>query len=61
MWEFPIFVLIGIAGGLMGAIFIHLNVKITMWRKKYIPVENKNRRWVIPSLSPPSHTSLIEN
>ena len=28
----------------MGALFIHLNVKITHWRRKHIPVSKKNRR-----------------
>ncbi len=45
MWEFPIFVLVGICGGLMGALFIHLNVKITHWRRKYIPVDKRSRRF----------------
>lgn len=45
VWEFPVFVLVGILGGLMGALFIHLNVKITMWRRRHIPVSNKMRRF----------------
>ena len=44
LWEFPVFVLIGIIGGLMGALFVSLNVKITHFRRKYIPVTNKSRR-----------------
>ena len=45
VWEFPIFVLVGILGGLLGALFISLNVRITHWRRKHIPVSNKNRRF----------------
>ncbi|QDZ22769.1 chloride channel protein [Chloropicon primus] len=45
VWEFPVFVIVGILGGLMGALFIHLNVKITMWRRKHIPVDKRNRRF----------------
>ena len=45
MYKRQVFVLVGILGGLMGALFIHLNVKITMWRRRHIPVSNKMRRF----------------
>lgn len=41
VWDLPIFVAMGAVGGLMGALFIKVNVKITQFRHLYIPV-----RWV---------------
>lgn len=32
----PVFVLVGVLGGLIGALFNHLNEKLTIWRMKYI-------------------------
>ena len=43
-WEVPIFFLMGVCGGLMGAAFVKMNVKITQWRARHIPVTNKRRR-----------------
>ena len=42
VWDLPIFVVMGAIGGLMGALFIKVNVKITQFRHMYIPV-----RWVL--------------
>jgi len=33
--DIPIFVLMGIAGGLMGALFCHINLKLVKFRKRY--------------------------
>lgn len=38
VWDLPIFVGMGAVGGLMGALFIKVNVKITQFRHVYIPV-----------------------
>lgn len=38
VWDLPIFVGMGAIGGLMGALFIKVNVKITQFRHLYIPV-----------------------
>lgn len=38
VWDLPIFVGMGAVGGLMGALFIKVNVKITQFRHLYIPV-----------------------
>lgn len=38
VWDLPIFVGMGALGGLMGALFIKVNVKITQLRHLYIPV-----------------------
>ena len=35
---------LGVAGGLLGALFINLNVKITKLRQRYIPVKDCNKR-----------------
>lgn len=32
--DIPVFVLMGIAGGLMGALFCHLNVRLVIFRKR---------------------------
>ncbi|XP_071130802.1 H(+)/Cl(-) exchange transporter 7-like isoform X1 [Mytilus edulis] len=34
--EIPIFILMGIVGGLLGALFNHINCKLTIFRRKYI-------------------------
>lgn len=34
VWEVPIFCLMGACGGLLGALFIHVNVKITQFRHR---------------------------
>ena len=43
-WEVPVFAAIGCMGGLLGAAFVNINVKITMWRQRFIPVSDKYRR-----------------
>lgn len=35
-WELPIFILIGIGGGILGAAFVSMNRRITKFRLKYI-------------------------
>ena len=46
LWEMPIYILIGALGGLLGALFISLNVQITKFRQRFIPVRCPNRRLV---------------
>lgn len=36
MYEIPLFMLVGIIGGLLGALWNHLNYKITCFRMKYL-------------------------
>ncbi|XP_068221966.1 H(+)/Cl(-) exchange transporter 7 isoform X2 [Palaemon carinicauda] len=36
IWEFVPFVLMGISGGLLGALYNHINLKLTAFRMKYI-------------------------
>ena len=43
-WEIPIFVLMGATGGLLGAVFVSLNIKITQIRQAYIPVRAPVKR-----------------
>jgi chloride channel 7 len=38
--EMPVFLLIGVAGGLMGALFNRLNVRLTMWRSKHMVTQS---------------------
>uniref|UniRef100_A0A7I4Z3D1 Chloride channel protein n=1 Tax=Haemonchus contortus TaxID=6289 RepID=A0A7I4Z3D1_HAECO len=42
IWEIPLFLAIGVIGGLTGALFNHLNSRLTEFRKKY--VSNKWQR-----------------
>ncbi|EPB80489.1 hypothetical protein ANCCEY_00386 [Ancylostoma ceylanicum] len=42
IWEIPFFLAVGVIGGLTGALFNHLNSKLTEFRKKY--VSNKWQR-----------------
>ena len=34
-WEIPIFLLMGLIGGLLGALFNALNIRLSLWRKKH--------------------------
>lgn len=43
-WEVPLFAGLGAIGGLLGALFVKLNVRITALRQKYVPVANRKRR-----------------
>ena len=36
VWELPIFILIGCAGGVLGAVFNDINERVSLYRKKYI-------------------------
>jgi len=45
-WEVPIFAMVGCLGGYIGALFVNLNVRVTAWRAKHIPVNNKFRRFL---------------
>ena len=44
--ELPVFLLIGVAGGLMGALFNRLNVRLTLWRSKHMA--SRTRRFLEP-------------
>eukprot|EP00092_Neocalanus_flemingeri_P026252 GFUD01028453.1.p1 GENE.GFUD01028453.1~~GFUD01028453.1.p1 ORF type:complete len:759 (+),score=230.31 GFUD01028453.1:82-2358(+) len=36
VWELPLFVLMGIIGGVLGALYNHINFKLTVFRMRYI-------------------------
>jgi len=36
LWELPLFLLIGVVGGLLGALYNHINYKLTVFRMRYI-------------------------
>jgi chloride channel 7 len=38
VWDVPIFCLMGAMGGFMGALWVHVNVKVTAFRHRFIPV-----------------------
>lgn len=40
VYEIPLFMMIGAAGGLLGALWNHLNYKIMVFRKKYIQAKS---------------------
>eukprot|EP01025_Chloroclados_australasicus_P045910 TRINITY_DN5061_c0_g1_i3.p1 TRINITY_DN5061_c0_g1~~TRINITY_DN5061_c0_g1_i3.p1 ORF type:complete len:975 (-),score=102.89 TRINITY_DN5061_c0_g1_i3:1065-3989(-) len=46
MWELPIFIVMGVGGGLLGAFFVWLNQHITRFRYKYIPVTKPVKRLI---------------
>ena len=35
-WEIPIFLIIGVIGGLMGALFVSINLKVSEWRNDWM-------------------------
>ena len=53
VWDLPIFCMMGAIGGALGGLFIHLNVKVTKLRHRYIPV-----RWGPTSAFSRGYTSL---
>eukprot|EP01023_Acetabularia_acetabulum_P017781 TRINITY_DN1891_c0_g1_i13.p1 TRINITY_DN1891_c0_g1~~TRINITY_DN1891_c0_g1_i13.p1 ORF type:complete len:840 (-),score=163.15 TRINITY_DN1891_c0_g1_i13:115-2634(-) len=46
MWEMPIFIAMGVIGGIIGALFVSLNTIITKFRYKNIPVASPVKRLV---------------
>ncbi|KAK6031127.1 chloride transporter, ClC family [Ostertagia ostertagi] len=44
IWEIPLFLAVGVIGGLTGALFNHLNARLTEFRKKYM--SNKWQRLI---------------
>lgn len=42
VWDVPIFCLMGAVGGLMGALWVHVNVRVTAFRHRTIPVRCNN-------------------
>jgi len=36
VWELPLFVLMGVIGGVLGALYNHINFKLTVFRMRYI-------------------------
>eukprot|EP01025_Chloroclados_australasicus_P037565 TRINITY_DN3838_c0_g1_i4.p1 TRINITY_DN3838_c0_g1~~TRINITY_DN3838_c0_g1_i4.p1 ORF type:complete len:949 (-),score=77.27 TRINITY_DN3838_c0_g1_i4:197-3043(-) len=46
LWEIPLFILMGIGGGLLGAAFVKVNMFVTRFRSKYIPVTAGIKRLV---------------
>lgn len=45
IWELPIYCILGCVAGMLGGLFIKLNIKFTALRAKYIPSSNKWRRF----------------
>lgn len=37
VWELPVFVLMGVAAGLLGTAFIKLNIRATQLRARFVP------------------------
>ncbi|KAK9901698.1 hypothetical protein WJX75_008976 [Coccomyxa subellipsoidea] len=46
VWDVPIFCLMGAMGGFMGALWVHVNVKVTAFRHRFIPVRSPWKRLV---------------
>ena len=44
IWELPIFVVIGIVAGLLGALFVRLYVLCTRLRARFVPASSPRRR-----------------
>lgn len=45
IWELPIYVFLGCIAGVLGGLFIKLNIIFTAFRSKYIPASNRWRRF----------------
>ena len=46
VWELPVFVLVGAVAGLLGALFISLNIRATALRARYVPPRQPRLRLV---------------
>lgn len=44
IWELPIFTLMGILAGLLGALFVRIHVICSRLRAKYVPATSPKRR-----------------
>lgn len=44
IWEIPIFMGLGAVCGLLGSFFVWLNIKVTAWRHRYVPVSSPLKR-----------------
>ena len=44
IWELPVFVLMGLFAGLLGAAFIRLNVRVTALRARWVPPRRPHLR-----------------
>ena len=45
VWQVPFYLLVGVVGGLMGALFNQINLYITRARMRWVPVVSKHRRF----------------
>ena len=59
VWDVPIFCLMGAVGGLMGALWVHLNVKVTAFRHRCIPVRRAPEPFYLKALQTCVSTSII--
>ena len=48
VWELPVFALVGAVAGLLGALFISLNIRATALRARYVPPRQPRLRLVCP-------------
>ena len=44
IWELPVFVLMGVLAGLLGALFIQLNIRVTALRARWVPPRRPHLR-----------------
>ena len=46
VWELPVFAMVGAVGGLLGALFICLNIRATALRARFVPPRRPRLRLV---------------
>lgn len=56
-WEILIFILIGLVGGLVGALFNGLNIQLTLWRMRHVPPRGVRR--FLEAISVTASISLV--
>jgi len=44
VWELPVYAIMGVVAGLLGALFVKCYIACTRLRAKYIPASNPRRR-----------------
>jgi hypothetical protein len=58
VWELPVFVLMGVAAGLLGSAFIKLNIRATQLRARFVPPCKPWLRLLeVPCIYPPCDLS----
>jgi chloride channel 7 len=57
--QVPLFIVLGLIGGLIGAVFVHLNLRLATWRKRCIPNVKGSYRRVAEAVMITAFTTIV--